>query len=390
MSKRQFQAVALRWRARLVPDALLLGWTPFYWLGYLGFLFIPPLFGWIDLRAVVISVATIPPFLWLYFRMYRSIGSGSSMVLPILGTAALAYALLPFNMFANTYMIFVASAAAFLGRLPVALATFGVLLAIFTLETWWLEQQLFGAVIAALVGTAVCAGNYQWLQKHRKDAELRLSHEEIRRLAQVAERERIGRDLHDLLGHTLSLIALKSELASKLMERDPVAARVEIAEVERVAREALAQVRRAVTGIRAAAIRPELASARMLLDGAGVDFQYSVADIELTSSQETCLALVLREAVTNIHRHAHAHRVEASLRRERDTAVLTVIDDGRGGSIEPGNGLRGMDERLRALGGELRVVSSAGEGTRVVASIPVAPAVPDDAGKVTPLHRSAA
>lgn len=379
---------ARQWRSRLVPDALGLGWTPFYWLGYLGFLFIPALFGWIDLRSVVITLLTIPPFLWLYFHGYRCIGG--SMVVPILGTAALAYALVPFNQFANTYMIFVAASAAFLGSLPVALATFGVLLAIFALEVWWLGMHLFTAVIALLVGTAVCAGNYQWLQKHRKDAELRLSHEEIRRLAQVAERERIGRDLHDLLGHTLSLIALKSELANKLIDRDPIAARAEIAEVERVARDALAQVRRAVTGIRAAAIRPELASARMLLDGAGVDFHYSVADLVLTPAQETCLALVLREAATNIHRHAQAHRVEATLRRERDMAILTIIDDGRGGAVEPGNGLRGMDERLRALGGELRIVSPPGDGTRLEASLPVPPQTSDEPGNVTPFHRSAA
>lgn len=388
MTTSRFQAKALQWRSRLIPDSLGLGWTPFYWLGYLGFLFVPALFGWIDLRSIAISAATIPPFLWLYFRVYRSIGS--SMLLPILGTAALAYALVPFNQFANTYMIFVAASAAFMGSLPLALATFGLLLGIFALELWLLGIPMFTAVIALLVGTAVCAGNYQWRQKHCKDAELRLSHEEIRRLAQVAERERIGRDLHDLLGHTLSLIALKSELARKLIERDPAGARAEIVEVERVARDALAQVRRAVTGIRAAAIRPELASARLLLDGAGVDFNYSVADVALTAAQETCLALVLREAVTNIHRHAQAHRVEASLRRERDMVVLTIIDDGRGGAVEPGNGLRGMDERLRALGGELRFVSPPGEGTRLVASLPLPPQMSGDAANVTPIHRSAA
>jgi len=388
MIANSWQQWALAWRARLVPETLDLGWTPFYWLGYLGFLFIPVLFGWIDWRGIVITVSTVPPFLWLYFRAMHC--TERTVLLPILGIAALAYLLVPFNQFANTYMIFVAASAAFLGSLPLALATFGLLLGLFALEIWLLGLTMFTAVIALLVGTAVCAGNYQWRQKHRKDAELRLSHEEIRRLAQLAERERIGRDLHDLLGHTLSLIALKSELARKLMDRDPVAAGAEIAEVERVARDALAQVRRAVTGIRAAAIRPELASARLLLDGAGVQFDYSVADITLAPAQETCLALVLREAVTNIHRHARAGRVEASLRRERDSAVFTIIDDGCGGASDPGNGLRGMGERLRALGGELRIVSPRGEGTRLVASLPVAPQSNDTGDNVTPLRRSAA
>ena len=103
---------AVRIRSALIPDTLGLGWTPFYWLGYLGFLFIPALFGWMEARNVAITTLTIPPFLWLYFRAYRS--SGTAMVLPILGIAGLAYALVPFNTFANTYMIFVAASAAFL------------------------------------------------------------------------------------------------------------------------------------------------------------------------------------------------------------------------------------------------------------------------------------
>ena len=99
--------------------------------------------------------------------------------------------------------------------------------------------------------TAIGCATWRRLNE-KKDADLRLSHEEVRRLAATAERERIGRDLHDLLGHTLSLIALKSELAGKLLARDPVAARREIADVERITREALAQVRSAVSGMRAA------------------------------------------------------------------------------------------------------------------------------------------
>src|SRR5690606_35477501 len=107
-----------------------------------------------------------------------------------------------------------------------------------------------------------------------RDAALSLSHEEVRRLAALAERERIGRDLHDLLGHTLSMVALKSDLAGRMLERDPQAARAEIGEVSRVAREALAQVRRAVSGIRAAGIAAELASAKLLLETDGVAFSY--------------------------------------------------------------------------------------------------------------------
>src|SRR5205814_6582017 len=103
------------------------------------------------------------------------------------------------------------------------------------------------------------------IQRARANQALRLSQDEVRRLAQVAERERIGRDLHDLLGHSLSVIALKSELASKLFTRDSAAAAREIADVERIARESLGQVRRAVAGMRALGLRAELANARLAL-----------------------------------------------------------------------------------------------------------------------------
>lgn len=386
MSMRRWKQKVLELRARLVPEHLGLGWLPMLWLGYLSFLFFPILFGWIDEQATLVTLATIPVFLWLYFRAYRSVGL--AMLGPIAGMAMLAFVLQPFNSFANTYMVYVAASAAFLGSLSLALIVFGALLIVYTWQVLWLGQPAFIPALTFIVGVPLCIANWQWLLQHRKDAQLRLSHDEVRRLAQLAERERIGRDLHDLLGHTLSLIALKAELARKLFDRDAGAARTEIADVERVARQALAQVRRAVTGIRAAAMAPELASARLLLDGAGIEFSYQVTGVELPPAQETCMALVLREAVTNVQRHARAARVEASLRVDAGQVILTVVDDGRGGAEELGNGLRGMAERVSALGGELRVVSPPGHGTRLVARLPLPP--DGDDGTVTPLRRRVA
>ena len=132
--------------------------------------------------------------------------------------------------------------------------------------------------VTLIVSVAVCAANTAHREKRLRQSELKLSHDEIRRLAALAERERIGRDLHDLLGHTLSLITLKSELAVRLFDRDPLAARREIVDVERVARDALGQVRRAVTGIRAAGIAAELASAHLLLESGGVSLEYEAPD----------------------------------------------------------------------------------------------------------------
>jgi two-component system sensor histidine kinase DesK len=213
--------------------------------------------------------------------------------------------------------------------------------------------------------------NLNFIRKAERDAELRMSHDEVRRLAATAERERIGRDLHDLLGHTLSLITLKSELANKLFDRDAAAAKREMTDVERVARDALAQVRHAVTGIRAAGFAAELASAKLLLESHGMRLEYALADVAIPVDVETALAMTVREAVTNIQRHARATCASIALERMGGNLVLRIADNGRGGDIVPGNGLSGMRERLAAIGAALRVESQRGHGTTLTATLPM-------------------
>jgi two-component system sensor histidine kinase DesK len=207
---------------------------------------------------------------------------------------------------------------------------------------------------------------------HEKDVALQLSHDEVRRLAATAERERIGRDLHDLLGHTLSLITLKLELSRKLIDRDKDAARREITEAEKVARHALAEVRSAVTGFRAADLAAELASARLLLESSGVTLGYEPPP-PLSPELERPLALVLREAATNIARHAGASQAQVGFAREGGSLRMRIADDGRGGIDGEGNGLAGMRERVRALGGSLALASPRGGTTlEIVVPLPAA------------------
>jgi two-component system sensor histidine kinase DesK len=238
---------------------------------------------------------------------------------------------------------------------------------------------------------------------------LRAASEEVHRLARVAERERISRDLHDLLGHTLSLIAIKSELAAKLLDRDRAGASREVVDVMNIAREALKQVRTAVIGIRSAVLEGELASARALLGTAGVAVTYERDGTVLPAEVETALAMIVREAVTNIQRHAGARQAwievlldEEFARGERVTGgaksslaerriLLRVSDDGRGGVTEQGNGLAGIRERVLSLGGTLELDSPSGKGTILRARIPLAasagsamPAVPEFASSALP------
>jgi two-component system sensor histidine kinase DesK len=358
----------------LPPHMEDLGWAPVWSLLYLGFLFMT----WDDstsvqwVRPTLVSIAI---FLPLYFRCYWL--TGWRQLAHVAVIAALAFALVPFNKCAHTYLIYASIFLPFSGlSLRASLLIILAGLALYTGELVLLgvSTRVIAIVmgVTAIVSVAVCAANTAHREKRLRQAELKLSHDEIRRLAALAERERIGRDLHDLLGHTLSLITLKSELAARLFDRDPLGARREIVDVERVARDALGQVRRAVAGIRAAGLAAELASAHLMLESGGVFFDYEAAeDLALPPDVETVLALTIREGVTNIQRHACAKRVRMALTVRDCEARLVIEDDGRGGVIAPGNGLTGMRERLRALGGDLVIVSEPGRFTRLDARLPV-------------------
>jgi two-component system sensor histidine kinase DesK len=364
---------ALR-RHLLPPQQDDLGWAPVWSLLYLGFLFMT----WDDstttdwLRPTLVSIAI---FLPLYFRCYWL--TGWKQLAHVSVIAALAFALVPFNKCAHTYLIYASIFLPFSGlTLRASLLIIIAGLALYTGELVLLGVSTRVIVIVmgvtGIVSIAVCAANTAHREKRLRQAELKLSHDEIRRLAALAERERIGRDLHDLLGHTLSLITLKSELAVRLFDRDPLGARREIVDVERVARDALGQVRRAVAGIRAAGLAAELASAHLMLESCGVRLDYeSTEDSALAPDLETVLALTIREGITNIQRHARADRARVTLTVADGQARLVIEDNGRGGVIAPGNGLAGMRERLRALGGDLSIVSEPGRFTRLDARLPL-------------------
>jgi len=359
-------------RSRLLPPHLSdLGWAPVWSLLYLGFLFMtwnePSLVSW--LVPTLISIAM---FLPLYFRTYWL--RGYEQLIYIGGIASIGFALAPFNGCAHTYLIYAAVFLPFSGlslRTMMSVIFAGLALYAIELSVLATPAKAIAIVIGvtAIVSVAVSAANYFHREKQLRQAELKLSHDEVRRLAALAERERIGRDLHDLLGHTLSLITLKSELAARLFDRDPLAARREIVDVERVARDALGQVRRAVAGIRAAGLSAELASAHLLLESGGVQLDYESTEETMPAEFETVLALTIREAVTNIQRHAQASYARVRVAIIDGEARVAIEDNGRGGAITPGNGLTGMRERLRALGGDLVIVSERGRGTKLEARL---------------------
>jgi len=371
-----FAVLLGRLRDRLVPEPADRGWPTLWNLAYLCFLFA----NWTgaDWRAwLPLTLLSILVFLPLYFAAIREGSRHRARTAAMI--ALLGFALLPLNSGANTYLIYAGAMVGGSG-LPrrTSLQVMFAGLAAYVLELWllgWPTKYIaLSVVLTGILAIAIGMANHHHRERRLRQAELMLSHDEVRRLAALAERERIGRDLHDLLGHTLSLITLKSELATRLFERDPQAARREIADVERVARDALGQVRRAVTGIRSAGLAAELASARLLLESDDVRLDYALDGVALPPDIETVFALMVREAVTNVQRHAHASRVSVEIEQQAGETRLLVVDDGIGGVIVPGTGLCGMRERLELLGGRLEIVSVRGRGTRLLAALPLAAA----------------
>ncbi|MGR6917202.1 sensor histidine kinase [[Actinomadura] parvosata] len=199
---------------------------------------------------------------------------------------------------------------------------------------------------------------------------LRLAQDEVARLAATEERLRIARDLHDLLGHSLSLIVLKSELAGRLAEQSP-RLRKEIGDIETVARKALVEVREAVTGYRRRSLEEELDNARAVLRAAGVHAEVRLAGTPLPEPLDGLLGWGVREGTTNVVRHARATRCEIRMTYEDGTAILEIVDDGSGGAgpYEQGSGLRGLTERVTGAGGTVTAGPTTG-GHRLSVRVP--------------------
>jgi two-component system, NarL family, sensor histidine kinase DesK len=337
------------------------------WLVYSAFFFIEPIQR--DTRRDwLIFAGAYACFLALYVLLI-SVRSRAQRALLLLALVVLGVAYYPLNGGAIGMLIYVAAMAPYTTE---SLAVAGVAIAAATLigaaEGVLLHQPLVAWASMAFLTAGVGIGNLVGAVQRRANQKLGLAQDQIEHLAKVAERERIARDLHDVLGHTLSVVVLKSELAGKLMASEAERARREIGEVEQIARQALSEVREAIRGYRAEGIGAEIARARRTLDAAGVSLDCEAEDVRLNPSHESVLSLVLREAITNILRHAGASRCRLELAADDRRTVLRVEDNGRGAIGHEGNGLRGMRERVEALGGRLEIDSR--QGTQLTAEIP--------------------
>ncbi len=249
----------------------------------------------------------------------------------------------------------------------------GVVAAVSIAPTDEIASALIQGLSVSIIGITIFA----MAALRRMNAKLYAAREELAALAVAAERDRIARDLHDVLGHSLSVIAIKSELAGRLLPADPERARAEIADVERVARESLAAVRETVSGVRQPTLERELENARVVLESAGIRAAIEDRAGPISAADDAVLAWAVREAVTNVVRHSAAREAAIRTSRDRDEASVEVIDDGAAAPLaapEPdpdGTGLRGLRERLAVVGGRLEAGPGPAGGYRLKATLPV-------------------
>jgi two-component system sensor histidine kinase DesK len=347
----------------LIPQDRDLGWTPYAWLVYLAFFAAAPFAMGSPGRVQALTVASTMVILPIYFWGYWQLGRRVLLVVAIFVLFGTFFARV--NPAASVFPTYAACFLGQAGEPSVGFRYLGILIAVVGLESWILglpsEYWAPALFMSALLGSVTI----HYAHRRRLMVSLLAAREQSEHLAKVAERERIARDLHDLLGHTLSLIVLKSELASRLTETDPARAAHEIRDVERISRDALAQVRAAVRGYRTAGFESELRQAREALEAAGVQVETAVQPAPLSPTQESVFALALREAVTNVVRHAQATVCRLTLRQDGRYCELEIADNGCGGSLNEGSGLSGMRERVESLGGILERDGSHGTLLRI-------------------------
>ncbi len=346
------------------------GWVIYIWLVYLIFFFAHPVADKVGKKEWVATIVGVVIFLALYFGIFSFKRPWNLMCIG--GMIVLGAAFAPYNGGAACFFIYAASFIPFAVDTEwAAVKLLAIIPAVAGLEAWILHFSWPFFFWSGFFSMFIGGANIFFAQRNRANEKLRMAHEEIEHLAKVAERERIARDLHDILGHTLSVIILKSELAGKLIDVDPVRAKSEIADVENTSRAALAEVRSTIRGYRAHSLEAEIKQAKATLATAGMSLKSEESQVPLTPVQESVVALILREAVTNVVRHSEARNCHLRLAPENGHCILEIHDDGRGGSQIEGNGLRGMRERIEALGGSL--VRETRAGTRLMIQFPLTP-----------------
>ncbi len=331
---------------------------PAFYLVYMLFYFIPWLFRAPTLIDIIAFFIALLLFLPIHFISFSK--PDPKFIGAIILTQAIGFIIAPFHGMAGVFHIYASCQAGFqrpvkrAGIITVLLAFSFIAQSIF-IHVNWFEVGLV-LFIGAVSGITCMAGaeDIEHMEYLERTSVLDKQH------AALAERERIAADLHDLLGHTLTMVALKSEVADKFLDKDIERARLEIREIRNEARSALSDVRLAVSGMTATTISAEVERAREALKAAGIALKIVGQSPAVSAHQDKVLGLAIREAVTNIVRHSKAENAELRFIQDKNGLDISIKDDGVGGVFVPGAGLTGLKRRMESLGGSLDINNKKG------------------------------
>ncbi|NKF52173.1 sensor histidine kinase [Shewanella sp. WXL01] len=335
----------------------------------LVFFFVPLYFVREQWLNVAVSLTLLIPFIYSYFWAYTSTADKAKY--PLLLMLASAVAAAPFSSGSLSFFSFLSFFIGFFYPLKRAISLYlGLVAILFTLNYLIGYPQLY----FALYGSGIClvVGMFGVIEHNRQKniREQRQSQDEIAQLAKSLERERIGRDLHDIVGHQLASIALKAELADKLINAGKTKqAQTQIQQLADISRESLSQIRQAVSDYKLQGLQQVILNLIAILRDKGIAVTLNGELPNLTELQQSQLGLIMTEAVNNMLKHSRSESCVINCQVIEDTLILELIESAAAKSIAAGNGVNGMHERAQMIGAEL--VIEAKPVMRLTVSLPL-------------------
>ena len=342
---------------KLLPEDLGQGLLPYVWLVYLFMLLIPAWFAeqsWIFIASVACTLVFLPLYFFTFWQTGRKAG------LCVLGILAIGMSAAEFNPGASVFFVY---AAAFCHQLGPPKKAFLLVLSVAALATLYailLQLPPHFYLPAVFFSLMVGGVNIYDCELRKKNRQLKISQDELKKVDATAERERIARDLHDVIGHTFSLISVKAQLAEKLIEPQPDKAKNELRELQSISRKAMAEVRSVVSQYQKKDMASELAKAKVLMQSADIKLHCDCAELPGESLLNSSLAYVLRESLTNIVKHSEAKNCWIDYQQTNHKHRLRIINDCHPQllNIQQGNGLNGIKERVAQLNGTVSLSQS--------------------------------
>jgi len=343
-----------------------LGNQPAFYLAYLAFYFIPWLQSPPETKDVVAIIIALALFVPIFFHAHKQEGRKS---LPhIIAISIISMVLAPFHGTNGVFHIYAVVQAGFLRPERFAWIVVFAVSAVYLAFSLLIDQGWWDNVFPLFMGFIITVGVISSAGQMEKQRLMERTRQYDKQMAALSERERIAQDLHDVLGQTLTMVTLKTELANKLIDRDPTQAKQELNEVLKASRGALDDIRETVSGMNATSAVKEIQRAKSILESAGIELSINGNIPSLNAASDHVIGLAIREAITNVVRHATASRATLSWEELEQSVKVSVSDNGSLNNFIEGSGLRGMRKRLEKIDGELLI--SANSGMQLTIMVP--------------------